>query len=127
MSATAVLAALSKYPQVQLAYLFGSVARGQAGHGSDVDVAIRAGRPLDVAEKMSMMGDIAAATGRPVDLIDLCRVGEPVLGQVLKYGTRLIGSNADHAELMRRHLFDAADFLPYVERMLEARRTAWIG
>ena len=26
-----------------------------------------------------------------------------------------------------RHLFDAADFLPYVERLLAERRRAWIG
>lgn len=31
------------------------------------------------------------------------------------------------ASLLRQHLFDAADFLPYRDRILEERRRAWIG
>mgnify|MGYP001406658797 CR=1 FL=1 len=43
------------------------------------------------------------------------------------HGKRLRGSHGACAELLRRHLFDAADFLPYVERLLAERRRAWIG
>lgn len=52
---------------------------------------------------------------------------EPLLGQILTHGRRVVGSDAERAELIRRHLFDVADFLPYVERMLHERRRAWIG
>lgn len=62
-----------------------------------------------------------------VDLIDLRTVGEPWLGQILKHGQRIIGSDADHAELVRRHVFDAEDFPPCVDRMLRERRWAWAG
>jgi hypothetical protein len=63
----------------------------------------------------------------PVDLIDLKRTGEPLLGQILKHGVRLMGSDTDYAALLTRHLFDAADFLPYRNRILAERRRAWIG
>ena len=36
-------------------------------------------------------------------------------------------ATADYAALIRRHLFDAADFQPYVDRILRERRQAWIG
>jgi len=40
----------------------------------------------------------------------------------------LFGSQATrHATLLSRHLFDAADFLPYRNRILAERRQAWIG
>lgn len=40
----------------------------------------------------------------------------------------LFGSQATgHAALLSRHLFDAADFLPYRNRILAERRQAWIG
>ena len=70
---------------------------------------------------------LAAACGRPVDLIDLKAVGEPLLGQILAHGQRLFGSDEDHAALVRRHVFDTEDFLPYARRMLRERRRAWIG
>ena len=69
---------------------------------------------------------LTIASGRPVDVIDLKTAGVLLLGQILSRGQRLLGSTADHAELMRRHLFDAADFQPYVDRMLRERRQRWI-
>lgn len=76
---------------------------------------------------MQLIGDLSAAIGRPIDLVDLQTVGEPLLGQILRYGKRLFGSNARYADLIRKHLFDQADFLPYRNRILAERRKAWIG
>jgi hypothetical protein len=73
------------------------------------------------------MADLADATGRTVDLVDLRTAGEPLLGQILTHGRRIRCSNADYAELLRRHLFDTADFMPYVQRLLAQRRKNWIG
>ena len=49
------------------------------------------------------------------------QAGEPLLGEVLK-GRRLLGSDTSYARLITRHLLDAADFLPYRERILSERR-----
>ncbi|TAM58498.1 MAG: nucleotidyltransferase domain-containing protein [Rhodanobacter sp.] len=127
MSIQQLQAALAKYPQIELAIVFGSIARGEAGRRSDVDLAVQLPAPLDVEQKMQLIADIAAMTGRPVDLIDLRTVGEPLLGQILKHGQRIRGEAADLAPLMQRHVYAMEDFMPYVERTLEERKRAWIG
>jgi len=53
--------------------------------------------------------------------------GEPLLGQVLRYGRRVLGSDNEHADLILRHVLDQADFMPYRDRILMERRQAWIG
>ena len=122
-----VLQTLQRQPGMRQALLFGSLAAGRARPDSDMDIAVDLGRPLDSVDKARLIEALAEASGRAIDLIDLRTAGEPLLGQILKHGQRLIGSDADYAELMRRHIFDSEDFLPYVERMLRERRQAWIG
>lgn len=119
--------ALAEHPEIELAIVFGSVARGEAHGESDVDVAVQLSAPLDADKKMQLIADIAATTGRPIDLIDLRTVGEPLLGQILKHGQRIRGEAADLAPLMQRHVYAMEDFMPYVQRTLEERRRTWIG
>lgn len=107
--------------------VFGSVARGDARRDSDIDVAVDTGRRLSAADKRALISAVAEATGRPVDLVDLRAVGEPLLGQILAHGKRIFGSDEHYARLITRHLFDQADFLPYRDRILAERRRAWIG
>lgn len=118
---------LIKHGGVRLAILFGSLANGCATTGSDLDLAVLMDAPLSVEVKVALIGELAQAIGRPVDLIDLRVTGEPLLGQILKHGVRLLGVNSDYAELIKRHLFDEADFMPYRRRILAERRQAWIG
>lgn len=124
---SAISDALGRHPDVQLAIVFGSLAGGKEKWESDVDIAVDVGRPLTAGEKMALIGDIAGKTGRPVDLIDLRTAGEPVIGQILKHGVRILGSNSKYADLIRKHLFDSADFMPYRSRILSERRHAWTG
>ena len=117
----------SHFPQVALAVLFGSVALGQQRVDSDLDIAVAAGRPLTVDEKLAMISALAERTGRPVDLIDLSAVSEPLLGQIVRHGRRVLGSDTLYGELISRHVFEQADFMPYRTRLLAERRMAWIG
>jgi predicted nucleotidyltransferase len=119
-----ILAVLAKHPEINTAYIFGSIAKGTATPDSDLDIAVQSEKLLTTEQHISLVEDLALATGRPIDLIDLKTAGEPLLGQILQ-GVRLIGSDTNHAELIKRHLFDSADFLPYVERMLAERRAQW--
>lgn len=123
----AILAAINTQPGVRLVILFGSLAAGQERSDSDLDLAVDAGHRLTAVEKLTLMNKLAERTGRPVDLVDLQTVGEPLLGQILRHGKRLLGEEACYADLIRRHLFDQADYLPYRTRILAERRRAWIG
>lgn len=79
-------------------------------------------------QKIALIQDLARRTGRAVDLVDLQTAHGTILHQVLHTGTLLYC--ADHslyAALIKRHLFEEADFRPYRDRILTERRQAWIG
>lgn len=116
---------LGGHPDVQLAIMFGSMAAGSALQDSDIDIAVLGCGPLSVEERMALIGEIADAVGRPVDLIDLYAAGEPLMGEILK-GVRILGSDDRYARLLTRHLIDTADFLPLQQRILKERRDTWI-
>lgn len=113
--------------KIRLAIVFGSVARGAARADSDLDIAVDLGRPMSAEEKQLFIAALAETSGRPVDLVDLRTVGEPLLGEILQDGIRLIGSSSDHGALLYRHLIEQADFLPYHNRILRERRQRWTG
>ena len=127
MSATPSLQGIKAYLEGQsdlrLAIVFGSLAADRARPDSDLDIAVAADEPLTAERKMALIGELASVTGRSVDLIDLETVGEPLLGQILGGGRCLLGTDQGYAELLRRHLFDQADFR---QRMLRERREAWL-
>ena len=118
---------LAFFPQIVLAVLFGSVASGRQRPDSDLDIAVAAKQVLTVEEKIALVGALAECTGRTIDLIDLNVVSEPLLGQIVRHGKRVLGNDTLYGELISRHLFEQADFMPYRNRLLAERRMAWIG
>lgn len=118
---------LTGHAGIRAAILFGSLAKGDATPQSDLDLAVSMDSTLSTETRLTLISALASALGRPVDLIDLRTVGEPLLGQILHHGIRLLGDDADYAELIKRHLFADADFMPYQRRILAERRQAWIG
>ena len=118
---------LTRFSNVTSALLFGSVAAGRQRADSDLDSAVAADHPLTVAEKIAITRALAEKTGRPIDLIDLATVTEPLLGQIVQHGRRLLGSDKVFGDLISRHLIEQADFMPIRSRVLTERRMAWIG
>ena len=112
---------------IELAILFGSMATDSYTAKSDVDLAIKKNTPLTAQQKKELIERVALITGRAVDLVDLSTVGEPLLGQIIKYGKRLLGSDSAYAELGLKHIYAQADFVPYIKRMLKDRRQEWLG
>lgn len=110
---------------VELAYIFGSVAKGCAHANSDIDIAVLA-RGLDSDEKIRLWQEISAVAQRPVDWVDLSTAGVVVIHQALQ-GLRIIGSVEMHAQLLTRMLIDQADFGVIVEKILKDRREAWLS
>jgi predicted nucleotidyltransferase len=85
---------------VRLALLFGSVARGDAGEASDVDVLvrIRGGWQAPVATALAFED----ALGRPVQLVDLDGAPPLLLADVLRDGRVLVDRDRDWERLTRR-------------------------
>jgi uncharacterized protein len=57
-------------PEVRLAVLFGSTARGQARKGSDVDLGLLL-EPVERPVRLHVEAELARAAGREVDIVDL--------------------------------------------------------
>lgn len=118
--------ALASVPGLELAYVFGSIARGEEQPQSDIDIAVLASKSLSADTFLTLHRAIADATGRSVDVVDLRRAGHPVLGEVLREGIRIVGSADAHADLATRAALDFDDFFPYVQRTLATRRHTWL-
>lgn len=117
---------LRQQGDIELAILFGSLANGRARPDSDLDLAIKKPQPLSANDKMDIIEQLALISGRPVDLIDLNMAGEPILGQIMQHGKRLLGSDEAYAEMGLKHIYAQADFMPYIERTLRERRERWL-
>ena len=77
---------LSDDPDLLLAMVFGSTADGSQRPDSDIDVAVYPGKKLESRKRQLLVDEIAIATGRAVDLIDLTHVDGALLRQILRSG-----------------------------------------
>lgn len=80
-------------PSVVAAYLFGSVARGDARRGSDVDVAVLFSAPLEAAlgnAASRLEGDLERVLRRPVQVVELNRAPADLVHRVLRDGRILL-------------------------------------
>lgn len=103
-------------PDLVVAYLFGSVARGDEAPGSDVDIALLAPGPLDPLARFDLQERLATLLGRDVDLVDLSAASTVMRVQVLADGEVLY--DGDRAARERFEAFALADYA----RLNEERR-----
>jgi uncharacterized protein len=114
-------------PEIAAAYLFGSVARGTAGPGSDVDVGILyseepprtlAGLGLDLED------DLEQFLGLPVQVVVMNRAPVDLIVRVLRDGKLLFEGNASKRVRFevrsRMEFWDLEPFLLRI-RQLEER------
>lgn len=85
-------AALERQPEVLVAYLFGSAARGRPGPLSDVDVAVLLAEDSDrTGRRLDLIGDLAAAAGTDeVDLVVLNEAPNELAFRVIRDGRVLL-------------------------------------
>jgi len=69
---------------VRYALVFGSAARDALSADSDLDLAVSADRPLSSAQRHALIGALAAACGRPIDLVDLRSARGTVFAKALQ-------------------------------------------
>ena len=113
-------------PEIVCAYLFGSVARGEAGPTSDVDVAVlyeKTPAPELDAGPLDLEGRLESALHRPAQLVVLNRAPADLVHRVLRDGQVLL--DRDRAARIR---FEVAKRNEYFDlepiRRLYRRRNA---
>lgn len=72
------------------AALFGSVARGDAGENSDVDILIDLPRPYGLFSFLTLKREMEDALGRSVDLIAYDTIKPAIRDRVIKEAVSLI-------------------------------------
>jgi len=109
-------AVLRERPEVELALLFGSRARGRASSGSDVDVAVEG----DGLDRLALARDLSAAVGLEVDVVDLQRASYPLLKALLR-DSLVLHQGRPHAEarFRTRAILQTETDRPWFERMRE--------
>ena len=114
--------------EIELAVLYGSYAKGTHTSRSDLDLAIQlaSGSSMTAQQKLDYLVQLGNLLRIDIDLIDLKRVGQPLLSQIMKYGELVKGSQTCYAELAIRNINSAQDFLPYIQRIMAERRMQWL-
>jgi predicted nucleotidyltransferase len=118
---------LGAFPWIHFAILFGSIVSGTETPDSDLDLAVQADTPLTPDQRIAITEALALAFNRPVDLIDLHTVGQPLLYEIISGGTQIMGASHLWGKLMYRSIMENEDFVPYQKRILEGRRRAWMN
>jgi predicted nucleotidyltransferase len=112
--------ALALEPDVRLALLFGSVARGTDGADSDVDLAVQVPEDYDLA---ALSSRLSLALGREVEVISLRDPGVPMIEELLRDAVVVHEGEYGAAAQWRSHAWlDREIDLPWYERM----RDAWL-
>jgi predicted nucleotidyltransferase len=110
---------LRSRPEVRLAVLFGSRARGQAASDSDVDLAVQ-GEGL---EPIHLAAELGEALGVEVDVVEVDDVGYPLLKSIVRDGRVIYeASPGAEARWRARAIARLETDRPWFERM----RRAWL-
>ena len=118
---------LRKMPQIQLAILFGSAARGRLRSDSDLDIAIAEKKPLTIERRMEMIGLFSMNFHKDIDLIDLRSIHGLVLSEILTKGTPVVIKDRKlYFDLIKENVYYNQDFLPLIRRCLEERNRRFI-
>ena len=118
---------LLRQPDIELACVFGSFAQGGQTPASDIDVAVAAQAPIDPHRRLALNDELASATGRPADLVDLHRAGPLVLTQALTRGKRIVKRDSSVlARLLVKIWYLNADLMPLVRMIQDARRKRFL-
>ncbi len=98
------LAAALRGCGARYAAVFGSVADGSAGPGSDIDVAVSVGTPMSTERRAGLIATIAGVAGRAVDLIDLETAQGLILSRALAGREIVCDETATRQRMIRRAL-----------------------
>jgi predicted nucleotidyltransferase len=111
---------LGRYPEIGLAFLFGSAASGRMTAESDIDVAVFFQPGPDIDRCEDIREALTKATHREVDLVILNQASPILRMQVLKKGIPLIKNEKMYGEFFVRTLCEYDD-LKRTRKVIEDR------
>ena len=115
---------ISRYPQINAAYLYGSAAANRLRHNSDLDVALLLAEPYTADELAAVhaqiISEVEAAFQREADVKILNELEHLPLVQNIIAGGRLFYDRqpAQRKAFAVKKNLEYLDFLPHYERML---------
>ena len=121
-----IRSAVRDTPGVVAAWVFGSVARGEATEHSDLDVAVLLRQGSDLMVLLDLAAQLEMAAERPVDVVRLS-LGNVILAhEVLRDGVLVVDRDREaridfESEAMVRYL----DFRPIWERSQRGWLEGW--
>lgn len=116
--------ALTAFPEVRLAVVFGSAARGRSTARSDVDVGVRLAEGSGTT-LWEIEGTLGEALSRPIDLVDLRRAPPLLRFEIARHGRPVLEREEGEWKRFRvRALLDWWDWAPTARRLhrIAARR-----
>ncbi|HEX4515709.1 MAG TPA: nucleotidyltransferase domain-containing protein [Polyangiaceae bacterium] len=110
---------LGRHPEVDLAILFGSAAKGALRKDSDVDLALRA--TLGREARNAMLAEIERALGRTLDVVDIDAAPPLLRFEIARDGVVLLERTPGALTVFRARAYvDWFDFAP-IARMVHRR------
>ena len=109
-------------PSLLLVMIFGSTAHDRQRLDSDIDVAVYPKKKLLSSQRQNLSDQIACATGRTVDLVDLSDVDGALLRQILHTGKVIFSKQPGITGILSERLLGwQEDFEPQLNDLLESR------
>ncbi|OQY35546.1 MAG: hypothetical protein B6241_01180 [Spirochaetaceae bacterium 4572_59] len=116
-----ILDSISSYfefrTDIHTVIVYGSVAGGNYGKESDVDIALASSTPLGYKGLLRMNTDLQLKLHRNIDLIDLDKAKGLIHYKIISKGLRLKYSGRELSAHMIRALDFKTDFLPQLTAM----------
>lgn len=113
---------LLRHRGVRLVIIYGSAVTESFRDQSDIDIAVLFDKPLTAEQKMTLLGELAIALRREIDLVDLYQLYGPLLQQILTKGVIAYQQNDNVLyQLLKRMIYNQSDFMPLYRREIKKR------
>lgn len=116
----------SSQEKYKLVGVFGSYAKNKAKPDSDIDICVATDQPLTAEEKIKVSTELSLLLKKEVDLLDLYTSQGVILKEALHSAAWIKKDSTCFAQVLKRMLFDQADFQPYYQRMLDKKRERFL-
>ena len=118
---------LEQYPNLELAFLYGSHAAQKATSESDLDIAIAATETLTLEERLAIAEALSIEFHCEVDLVDLRNAHGALLQEILTRGICIVKRNLPlYEKLIKRMLMEKEDDSRIAARATNERIQKWL-